>query len=66
MNMRSTTNSTNPRQGWGEAAKRMAANGDDALLDPPTPTAFDDEEWVGAREWSGETEGSVDPANPAA
>ena len=34
------------RQGWEEAAMRMRASGEDRLLDPPTPTAFDDEEWV--------------------
>lgn len=35
-----------PRAGWAEAARAMAARGDDALLDPPTPTRFDDEEWA--------------------
>jgi antitoxin MazE len=35
-----------PCAGWEEAARRMAANGDDALLDPPTSTKFDDEEWT--------------------
>jgi antitoxin MazE len=35
-----------PRAGWAEAAKRMAAAGEDELLDPPAPTAFDEEEWV--------------------
>ena len=35
-----------PRAGWAEAARLMVAHGDDALLDPPTPTAFDDEEWT--------------------
>ena len=34
-----------PRAGWAEAARAMAARGDDALLDPPTATRFDDEEW---------------------
>ncbi len=34
-----------PRAGWAEAAARMAARGDDALLDPPTATRFDAEEW---------------------
>ena len=33
------------RQGWAEAAQEMAARGDDALLDPPTTTAFDEDEW---------------------
>ena len=36
---------TGPRAGWAEAARAMAEHGDDALLDPPTPTAFDDAEW---------------------
>ena len=34
-----------PRAGWAEAAKAMAARGDDALLDTETSTAFDAEEW---------------------
>jgi antitoxin MazE len=33
------------RVGWADAAKRMRAAGDDQLLDEPTPTRFDDEEW---------------------
>lgn len=39
-----------PRQGWEEAFRAMAANGDDALLDPDVggSNAWDDEEW----EWS--------------
>jgi len=36
---------TRPRAGWAEAARRMHEVGDDALLDPPTPTRFDEEEW---------------------
>jgi antitoxin MazE len=37
----------NPREGWEEAAKLMAARGDDALIDGPLPalTSFDHEEW---------------------
>lgn len=35
-----------PRAGWAEAARAMAERGDDALLDPPTPTRFDDEDWA--------------------
>jgi len=35
-----------PRAGWAEAARAMAERGDDALLDPPTPTEFDDAEWA--------------------
>jgi antitoxin MazE len=33
------------RQGWAEAAQEMARQQDDELLDPPTPTAFDEDEW---------------------
>jgi antitoxin MazE len=33
------------RVGWAAAAKKMRAAGDDQLLDEPTPTRFDDEEW---------------------
>ena len=35
-----------PRAGWAEAARVMAACGEDALLDAPTSTAFDAEEWT--------------------
>jgi antitoxin MazE len=34
------------RVGWAEAAKRMHAAGHDQLLDEPTRTKFDDEEWT--------------------
>jgi antitoxin MazE len=34
-----------PRAGWADAAKAMHAAGDDALLDAPTSTRFDREEW---------------------
>lgn len=34
-----------PRAGWAEAFKAMAGRGDDALLDPETPTRFDETEW---------------------
>ena len=33
------------REGWTEEAEAMAAAGDDELLDPETPTSFDEEEW---------------------
>ena len=33
------------REGWADAAKLMRARGDDQLLDPPTATRFDEEEW---------------------
>ena len=32
------------REGWAEAAARMRARGEDALLDEPSPTSFDDSE----------------------
>ncbi len=38
---------TRPRSGWAEAAKRMRRRGEDRLLEEPTPTRFDDEEWKG-------------------
>ncbi len=34
-----------PRDGWEEAALEMHANGDDHLLDPETPTEWDQTEW---------------------
>ena len=34
-----------PRAGWAEAARRMWERDEDRLLDPPTPTRFDKEEW---------------------
>ena len=34
-----------PRAGWSDAAKAMHRRGDDALLDPITPTCFDEKEW---------------------
>lgn len=34
-----------PRSGWAEAAKRLRLRGDDTLLDPPTPTRFDETGW---------------------
>ncbi len=33
------------RAGWAEAAQRLAAQGEDRLLDAPTPTRFDEEDW---------------------
>jgi antitoxin MazE len=36
---------SNPRSGWADAARKMRQRKDDRLLDPPTPTRFDDEEW---------------------
>jgi antitoxin MazE len=34
-----------PRFGWAEEARQMHARGEDRLLDEPTPTRFDEEEW---------------------
>lgn len=34
-----------PRAGWAEAARAMAEEGHDRLLDEPTATRFDQEEW---------------------
>jgi antitoxin MazE len=34
-----------PRTGWAAAARRMRASGDDVLIDAPTPTRFDADEW---------------------
>lgn len=34
-----------PRMGWAEAARAMSKQGHDDLLDEPTPTRFDREEW---------------------
>ena len=34
-----------PRSGWAAAARQAAVRGEDALLDPVTPTRFDDEDW---------------------
>jgi antitoxin MazE len=34
-----------PREGWAEAFREMAERGDDRLIDEPTPTVWDAEEW---------------------
>ena len=34
-----------PRAGWAEAARRMRERGEDRLLDAPSRTRFDEEEW---------------------
>lgn len=34
-----------PRQGWSDAFARMAEAGDDAMLDTPQPTTWDESEW---------------------
>ena len=34
-----------PRQGWDNAFAQMAEQGDDRLLDEPTPTEWDEEDW---------------------
>ena len=33
------------RTGWAEAAASLAENGEDALIDLPSATRFDEEEW---------------------
>jgi len=37
---------TRPRAGWADAAREMAVQGEDGLIDEPTPTRFDAEEWT--------------------
>ena len=39
------TNASSPREGWEAAAAVMAARSEDALLDGPVATTFDDQEW---------------------
>ncbi len=34
-----------PRSGWAEAARDLRDRDEDRLLDAPTPTHFDEEEW---------------------
>ena len=36
---------TSSRSGWAAAAKQMRERDEDRLLDPPTPTRFDEKEW---------------------
>jgi antitoxin MazE len=33
------------RAGWAQAARQLAAQGEDGLLDEPTSTHFDEAEW---------------------
>jgi hypothetical protein len=33
------------REGWSEAAEALATSSGEGLLDPPTPTRFDEGEW---------------------
>lgn len=35
-----------PRAGWDEAARVMRDRAHDQLLDEPTPTKFDEEDWT--------------------
>lgn len=35
-----------PRVGWGEAARRLRERGGDGLLEPGTPTRFDEQTWT--------------------
>lgn len=39
------TPGSKPRDGWAADARRLVADGVDGLLDPPTETRFDGEEW---------------------
>lgn len=39
------TSRTRPRDGWAVDAQRLAGDGSEGLLDPPTETGFDREEW---------------------
>ena len=34
-----------PRTGWADAARSLRERGGDRLLDPATPTRFDEEDW---------------------
>ena len=36
---------TRPRGGWAAAARKMRERDEDRLLDPSTPTEFDEKEW---------------------
>lgn len=36
---------TSTRSIWADAARQMRQRDEDRLLDPPTPTRFDDKEW---------------------
>ena len=40
--------SRKPREGWAEQFRVMAERGDDKLIDPETPTSWDESEW----EWA--------------
>ncbi len=35
----------NARAGWADAAQRLRAEDGDRLLDAPTPTHFDEDDW---------------------
>ena len=35
-----------PRTGWAEAARAMRERGHDRLLEPPTRTRFEQDEWT--------------------
>lgn len=37
--------SHHPRTGWNQQFKAMAARGDDQLLDAPTPTEWEQDDW---------------------
>jgi antitoxin MazE len=35
-----------PRKGWADEARKMHVRDDDQLLDPSTPTRFDEGDWA--------------------
>jgi antitoxin MazE len=35
-----------PREGWAEDCRKMAELGEDGLIDPQTPTIWDETEWT--------------------
>jgi antitoxin MazE len=35
-----------PRTGWSEAARELRSRDEDTLLEPPTPTRFDEKDWT--------------------
>jgi antitoxin MazE len=39
------SSSNRPRAGWAEAARQLRERGEDRLLDEPTRTRFDEQEW---------------------
>lgn len=54
--MDSAPQENKPRAGWAEQLRQMAEAGDDRLIDEPTPTTWDQEEW----EWPEEADDAAD------